>query len=349
MIIYVFGDRDTDTRGIAPLLYSLTSGGNKVLTIEMIYSARERIHPYIIDTPLLRTCGLDEYLHCRSYMKLDTLQVTNSFKIRGAMNRMLTLTEEEKAAGVVTASSGNFGKAVAYAAAKLGIAAHIVLPDTAPEHKRDSIRAFGAELIISTLSERFRLAESLSGEKGWTLLTPFDDYEIMAGQGTAGLEIIEQLPQTDRIIIPIGGGGLIGGVAAAVKSIRPQVKIVGVEPAAAARYTRSMEAGGPITLSGAVRSVADGLQTLSPGRLNYPIVCSLADEIVTVEEEYIVRALRLLTEEGKLIAEASSAITLGAVLSGAVRPEENENTVFFLSGGNADLRRLNAIMYGNDI
>lgn len=317
-----------------------------MLTSEMIYSARERIRPYIFTTPLIRTQLLDEALHCRSYMKLDTMQITNSFKIRGALNRMLTLTRKEKDEGVITASSGNFGKAVAYAAAKLGIEAHIVLPDTAPEHKRESIRSYGAELILSTLSERFAVAEKLSREKGWTLLTPFDDYEVMAGQGTAGLEIMEQLRRTDRIIIPVGGGGLLSGVAAAVKSIRPEVKIIGAEPAAAARYTRSIEAGRPVTLPENTRSVADGLQTLRPGRLNYPIVCSLADEIVTVEEDYIVRALRLLAEKGKLIAEPSSAVTVGAVLQGTVRPEEDENTVFLLSGGNTDLRQLVSILYG---
>ncbi|MBO4330444.1 MAG: threonine/serine dehydratase [Oscillospiraceae bacterium] len=310
----------------------------------MIRSAGERIRPYIVTTPLIRTPQLDEELRCVSFMKAETMQVTNSFKIRGAMNRILTLTREERNAGVVTASSGNFGKAVAYAAARLGIEAHIVLPDTAPKNKTESIRAYGAELVISTLAERFETAAGLSREKGWTLLTPFDDYEIMAGQGTAGAEIIEQLPETGRIVIPVGGGGLLGGVAAAVKSMRPDVKIIGAEPAAAARYTRSIEAGRPVVLPRSTRSVADGLQTLSPGRLNYPIVRAFVDEIVTVDEEYIIRALCLLTEKGKLIAEPSAAVPVAAALQGSLGPDENGNTVFLLSGGNTDLRQLEAML-----
>lgn len=303
-----------------------------MLTIKRIYEARERISPYIYTTPLIRAEQLDGYLHCRAYLKLDTMQVTNSFKIRGAVNRLLTLTERERSAGVVTASSGNFGKAAAYAAGRLGISAHIVLPDTAPAIKADSIRSCGAEVIVSTLAERFALAERLSRERGWTLLTPFDDYEIMAGQGTAGLEIMEQLPRTERIIVPIGGGGLISGIAAAVKTLYPGVKIIGAEPANTARYTRSIAAGGPVTLPPDSRSVADGLQTLSPGRLNYPIVCRYADDIVAVEEKNIIAAFRLLAEKGKLVAETSAAITLGAALQ--QESETDENTVFFLSGGN---------------
>ena len=203
-----------------------------MLTLDMIRQARERIAPYIYETPLLRLPALEERLGCKVYVKCENMQKTNAFKLRGAMNRLLTLPEEELKKGVVTASSGNHGKATAYAAHLLGVPACVVLPDTAPKVKVEGIRGYGAEVVFSAPAARYAVAAEQAEKKGYTLISPFDDYELMAGQGTAGLEILDQLPQVDTVVVPIGGGGLIGGVSTAIKETNSKDRVVGVEPGA---------------------------------------------------------------------------------------------------------------------
>lgn len=305
-----------------------------MLTISTILEAQKRIAPYIYKTPLLRLNNLDDYLGCQAYAKLESFQRTNSFKVRGALNAAMSLPKDKLENGVITASSGNHGKALAYAATQLGTKAYIVVPETAPRIKVEGIRSFGADIVFSIPSERFNVAKKLSEEKNLSFISPFDDYDIMAGQGTAGLEILEQLPDADYVIVPIGGGGLISGISTAIKETNQKIKVIGVEPAVVARYTGSFAEGHPITLAPDSKSVADGLQTLSPGELNYSIVRKYVDRIVTVDEENILKATKLLLTEGKLLAEISSCITLGAVIQGDLRFRPEDKVVFFISGGN---------------
>lgn len=305
-----------------------------MVTLESIREAQKRISPYIHRTPLLRLHNLDEYLGCQVYAKMESLQETNSFKVRGALNALMTLSEDALKKGIITASSGNHGKAIAFAAKQLGAKAHVVVPENAPKIKVEGIQSYGAEIIYSVPAERFSVAKKLSEEYHWSFVSPFDDNAIMAGQGTAGLEILEQLPDVDYLIVPIGGGGLIGGLSTAVKETNPRVKVIGVEPTSVARYSTSFAAGHPVTLPPESKSVADGLQTLAPGELNYPLVKQYVDDIVTVDEENILRATKLFLTKGKLLAEISSCITLGAFLQGAVKLNPDDKVVLFISGGN---------------
>ena len=305
-----------------------------MLTLEMIHKARERIAPYIYETPLLRLRGLDEVLGCQVYVKPENMQKTNSFKLRGATNRLLTLPKEALDKGVVTASSGNHGKATAYAAKLLGAKACVVLPNTAPKVKVEGIRGYGAEVVFSEPAKRYAVCAALAEERGFTAISPFDDYELMAGQGTIGLEILDQLPDVSAVVVPIGGGGLIGGVSTAIKESKPNVRVIGVEPAKVCRYTQSFAAGHPVRLPDDSSSVADGTATLFPGERNYPIVQKNVDEIVTVDEEYILKATKLLLTQGKVLAEITSCQVMGAVLQGKLKFAPEEKVVFLLSGGN---------------
>ncbi|SOC40605.1 threonine ammonia-lyase [Ureibacillus acetophenoni] len=308
-----------------------------MLTIQSIQEAQARINPYIYKTPLLHLSNLDEDFGCQVHAKLESFQKTNSFKVRGALNALLSLPEDEMKKGIITASSGNHGKAIAYAAKQLGTKAYVVVPENTPKIKVEGIQSYGAEIIFSAPSERFQVANKLSEDNNWRFISPFDDYDIMAGQGTAGLEILEQLPDVDTIIVPIGGGGLISGLSTFVKETNPHVKIIGVEPTNVARYSNSFTVGHPVPLPKESKSVADGLQTLEPGKLNYPVVEKYVDEIVTVDEENILKATKLMLTKGKLVAEISSCITLGAFLQGAVKFNPNEKVVLFISGGNIDM------------
>lgn len=305
-----------------------------MLTLAMIQSAQKRIAPYIYETPLLRLPMLDERLGCKVYVKCENMQKTNAFKLRGAMNRLLTLPEEDLKKGVVTASSGNHGKATAYAAHLLGVPACVVLPDTAPRVKVEGIRGYGAEVVFSAPAARYDVAAQQAAEKGYTLISPFDDYELMAGQGTAGLEILAQLPEVDTVVTPIGGGGLIGGVSTAIKESNADIRVIGVEPTNVCRYTKSIAAGERVRLPDDASSVADGTQTLCPGEQNFPIVCRNVDEIVTADEEYILKATKLLLTQCKILAEITSAQVIGAAMQGKMHFRPEEKVVFLLSGGN---------------
>lgn len=309
-----------------------------MLTLEQIHAAKRRISPYIFETPIIRLNGLDQLLGCHVYIKAENLQKTNSFKLRGALNKMLSMPLEQLQKGVVAASSGNHGKGVAYAAKLLKSKATIVLPDSAPSVKVDGILALGAEVVQCKLAERHVLTEKLSRDHGYCNIHPYDDYDIMAGQGTAGLEIVAQLPEVDTIFVPIGGGGLISGVATAVKSIAPHINIIGVEPAVVSRYTKSLEAGERLLLA-EHKSLADALLTLQPGERNFPIVQELVDEVVSVDEALIQRGMKTFFSEGKIIAEPSSSIGIGAALQGILPIRKNEKVCFLISGGNVGFKK----------
>lgn len=309
------------------------------LTLQDIEKARERIAPHVVQTPLLRMRNLDEQLGCKVYAKAECMQVTGSFKLRGAMNKVLSLSEDELQRGVVAASSGNHGKAVAYTCGKLGAKATIVLPNTVTRVKEDAIRALDAEVVHCEAQERFEMASTIARERGATLVPPFNDEAIMAGQGTAGLEAMEQCPDLDAVIVPVSGGGLIAGVSTAVKALSPQAKVYGAEPAALPRYTASLRAGKLVTIE-KQSTVADALLSQAPGDICFPIVSERVDAVVDVGEDYILKGMKLLLLEGKLLCEPSSGIGVGAVLQGLIRPKKTDRVCFIISGGSVSLEQI---------
>ena len=312
------------------------------LTIREIKAAGARISPYVIQTPLLRMKNLDQYLGCEVYVKAECMQSTGSFKLRGAMNKILSLSEEELHRGIVAASSGNHGKAIAYACKKLGINATIVLPDSVAKIKEDTIRKWGAEIVKCDVSERFEVAEKLCQERNATLVPPFNDETVMAGQGTAGLEIMEQCPELNLVIVPTSGGGLIGGVSTAIKTVSPGTVVYGAEPAVLPRYSASLKAGKPVPVE-KNRTIADALVTQIPGNICFPYVAAHTDGFADVDEEYILKGMKLLLTEGKLLCEPSSGISIGAVLQGLVPVRPTDKVCFFISGGSVSLEQLHQL------
>lgn len=309
------------------------------ITVETIVEARSRISPYIVQTPLLRLQNLDPFLGCEVYAKAECMQITGAFKLRGAVNKILSLPSGQLAHGVVAASSGNHGRAVAYCAKRLGIPAAIVMPRTAPKIKVDNIRALGAEIVLCDASERFHIAQRICEERGASIIPPFNDDAVMAGQGTAGLEIIEQCPSIDMVITPVSGGGLIGGVSTAIKARAPSVKVYGAEPSALPRYSASLAAGHPVTVK-RQPSVADALVADTPGSLCFPQVRDHVDGVVSVDDAFLLQGMRLLLLEGKILAEPSSCIGIGAVLQGLVSVAPKTKVCFLLSGGSVGLEQL---------
>ncbi|MBQ6292909.1 MAG: threonine/serine dehydratase [Lachnospiraceae bacterium] len=302
------------------------------LTLEKIRAAQARIAPYTVKTPLLRLAALDDFFGCRVWAKAECMQITGAFKLRGAFNKVLQLSPEELSRGVVAASSGNHGRGLSYAAKALGIPVTIVIPYTAPKIKVDNILALGAEVTQCSVSERFEVAARIAREKGAVTVPPFNDEEIMAGQGTVALEILEQAPGIEKIVVPVSGGGLIGGIATGVKALRSEVEVWGAEPAAAPRYSVSLKEGKPTKVT-VEKSVADALVANTPGDVCFPYVAKNTDGFAAVTDEAILRAHKKLLFEGKLLAEFSSAIGLGGVLEGKIPVRPDENVCFVISGG----------------
>ena len=293
-------------------------------------------------TPLLdvsATAGRPLFLKCES------LQPSGAFKIRGAYNMVAQLTDEQRRRGVVTFSSGNHGQAMALAARELGAPAVVVMPTTAPQIKIDGARGFGAEVIFAgtTSTERRERAEAEARARGLTMVPPFDHEWIIAGQGTAGLEILDQQPDVAAVIVPIGGGGLAAGVSAAIKLSRPDVKVIGVEPAGAAAMKASIEAGRPVTLD-RTDSVADGLLPVRPGDLTFALVRRFVDLVVTVEDEQIIDAVLWLEATAGIVVEPSGAASVAAALAGAA-PVKGP-TVAIISGGNMSMEKLEEFRRG---
>lgn len=307
-----------------------------------IIKARENIRDFIYETPLIRLNHISELLNTSVYAKLENMQKTNSFKIRGALNKIRSLDEESLKKGVVTASSGNHGKAIATCAKMLGIPATIVLPDTSTETKRQMIRDLGAEIVISTVEERFKTAREIEEKEGKTFIHPFDDIEVSRGQGTIAVEILNKMDH-QKIIVPVGGGGLISGIATYVKGVTRWTEVIGVEPENVARYSKSIEAG---EISDVVRgdTLADGLLSVRPGEKVYPIVRDLVDEIVTSNDKSIKKALNLLYNREKLIVEPSSAIGLAAILEGKIDYNERDKLVLIITGGNVSAAAIEDII-----
>lgn len=304
--------------------------------------ARERIRDYVYDTPLIRLDYISEALGTSVYAKMENMQRTNSFKIRGALNKVRKLSREELQRGLVTASSGNHGKAIATCAKMLGIPAKIVLPDTSTETKRQLIKDLGAEIVISTVEKRFEVAKEISEKEGMTFIHPFDDLDVSEGQGTIAVEILNKMDHL-KMIVPIGGGGLISGIAMYTKGVTRWAEVIGVEPEYVARYTASLKEGRPIDVERG-ETLADGLLSVKPGEKVFEIVRDLVDDVVTCQDNYIKKALDLLYNKEKLIVEPSSAIGLGAILEGKIKYDDRDKLVLIITGGNVEASSIEKII-----
>lgn len=304
--------------------------------------ARERIRDYVYDTPLIRLDYISEALGTSVYAKMENMQRTNSFKIRGALNKVRKLSREELQRGLVTASSGNHGKAIATCAKMLGIPAKIVLPDTSTETKRQLIKDLGAEIVISTVEKRFEVAKEISEKEGMTFIHPFDDLDVSEGQGTIAVEILNKMDHL-KMIVPIGGGGLISGIATYTKGVTRWAEVIGAEPENVARYTASLKEGKPIDVERG-ETLADGLLSVKPGDDVFPIVRDLVDHVVTCQDKYIKKALDLLYNKEKLIVEPSSAIGLGAILEGKIKYNDRDKLVLIITGGNVEGKAIEKII-----
>lgn len=307
-----------------------------------LLAARERIAGRVHRTPVAGSSYLGERTGTRLFLKLETFQKTGSFKVRGVLNRLLQLTPEARRKGVVTLSAGNHAQALAWAAAAAGIPSTVVMPAGAVRSKVEATRAYGGEVVL-TEGDLLDTCLSIQRERDLTLVHPFDDPAVIAGQGTVGLEILEDVPEVDAVITGVGGGGLISGVAAAIKAGRPEARVFGVEPEGAAGMTRSLERGEPVRLE-RVDTVADGLAAPFAGRHNLQHVRALVDRVLTVNDREIVEAMRLVLERCKLLAEPAAAAAVAGLLSGQIEIDEGATVVCVLSGGNIDSERLRKLL-----
>lgn len=306
-------------------------------TLTSIKDAEHRLSGVIHATPLVKSASLAELAGMDLRFKPENLQITGSFKVRGAFNKVATLAQSG-VKGVVTASSGNHGQAVAWAARHFGLAARIIVPTNAPAIKVASAEAFGADVEFSgtTSRERLERAEEVADERGYSFVPPYDDAWVMSGQGTIGLEILQEWPKVEAVVVPIGGGGLISGIATAIKESRPDVDVIGVEPAGAAKALTSREQGQRVELP-STKSLADGLITLALGRFTHPIIERYVDDLFTVTEEQIQAAFWLLLTRLKLVVEPSGAVTSAFLFSEGGRERlAGRRTVAVISGGNVD-------------
>ena len=311
-------------------------------TAVQVEEAAVRIGPFVRRTPVLTSSSLDEALGARLFFKCENFQRGGAFKARGAFNAVLSLDAERAARGVATHSSGNHGAALALAARQRGIPARVVVPADASAFKRAAIARYGAEVVdcAAGLANREARLAALLEETGATLVHPYDDAAVIAGQGTAGMELVEQAGALDMLVVPVGGGGLVSGCALAAHAARPGIRVVAAEPAGADDCWQSMRSGRRVRLE-EVHTVADGLRA-SIGERNWTLIARLVDEVVRVEEGEIVSAMRVAWERLKIVIEPSAAVPLAAILSGRL-PVAGRRVGLVFSGGNIDLDTLPAL------
>ena len=307
-------------------------------SLDDVASAAERIQGLLHRTPLLSSRALSERSGLEVWLKAENLQKTGSFKPRGVFNKVLQLPPLARAAGIVTASAGNNGQAVAYVAAHQRIPGYVVMPEGANRSKVAAVREYGGEAILhgKIWDDAFAHSLTIADEKGLTYVHPFKDRMIMAGQATIALELLEELPGVEAVLVPIGGGGLIGGIATAMKLKNPDVRIIGVEPESAANFKTSHEAGEPVELD-TVTTSADGLATKKTDPDVFETIEASVDDFVTVSDDAMLHAISFLLERTKLLAEISGAATTAALLSGALDLPPKTKTVAIVSGGNFDV------------
>jgi threonine dehydratase len=309
-----------------------------MVTLDDICAAQALLHGIAVRTPLLEWTGAAD--RRKLFLKLENLQPIGAFKLRGAYNKVASFSDEERRRGVISYSSGNHAQGVAYAARALGVKAIIVMPSNAPKNKLEATAALGAEIVtVGPGSEERRLrAEQLAAEHGYAIVPPYNDEKIIAGQGTVGLEILEDLPGVETVLVPVGGGGLISGVSAAIKLSNPKVKVIGVEPELAADAQASLRAGRIVSFPAeqVSRTMADGLRTQSIGAINFEHIRAYVDDIVSVTEDEIREATRALSANARTVAEPSGAVAPAAFLFHADELPNTKINVAVISGGNID-------------
>lgn len=314
-----------------------------MLSLDRVYKASTVLKEVIRETDMISAPKLNK--SCNVYLKTENLQVTGSFKIRGSYFKISQLTDEEKKKGVIACSAGNHAQGVALAATKNGIKSTICLPDGAPISKVEATKRYGAEvcLVKGVYDDAYKKAIELKNEKGLTFIHPFDDPDVIAGQGTIGLEILTQLPSADVVVVPIGGGGLISGIAYTIKKLKPSCKIYGVQAAGAPSMEQSI-ADGEIETLNEVNTIADGIAVKTPGNLTYDLCQKYVDGIITVTDDEIALAILTLLEQQKLIAEGAGAVPVAAVMNGKIPDIEGKNVVCVVSGGNIDVTILSRVI-----
>ncbi len=321
---------------------------NLSVTLQDVQAARERIAGHVHRTPVLTSRQIDEQLGCRAYFKCETFQRVGAFKARGAFSRLTLLSPEECARGVVAFSSGNHAQAVALAARELGVPATIVMPMDAPASKIAATRGYGARVVLYDRlggEDREAIARKYVEGEGATLVPPFDDDAVIAGQGTLGLELMEEVPDLDVIVTPCGGGGLLSGVSVAARGSSPDIRIYGVEPEAGDDMQRSLAKGEPVSIP-LPATIADALQTTRPAERTLAIVSALSEGVVTVTDLELRRAMALLASRMKLMVEPGGAAAFAAVLHGKIPNVDGKKVGVVLSGGNVDLERFGSLVAG---
>jgi threonine dehydratase len=315
-----------------------------MVTLETIRAARDRICDSVFLSPFMRSETFSKLTGNSIYLKLENLQMTGSYKERGALNKILLLTDDEKRRGVIAASAGNHAQAVAYHATKRGIAAQICMPLTTPIVKVTATREFGGEVILAGTNYDETCHEALRrcAELGLTFIHPFDDDAVIAGQGTVGIEMLEQQPDIEVLVIPVGGGGLIGGIACAAKEMNPRIQVIGVQTSKLPSMKAALEHGGPVTLPPRV-TIAEGIAVRCAGSVTYPLVKKYVDEIVTVDDEEIANAILLLLEKEKTLAEGAGAVATAAVIQHKI-PARGKKVGVLVGGGNIDVSLLSRII-----
>jgi threonine dehydratase len=315
-----------------------------MVTLADVQAAQERIAGHIIRTPVTYSPTLSTMTGADVYLKLETLQKAGSFKVRGAMNKILAHRNEILASGVVAASAGNHAQGVVVAAHSAGIPATIVMPEWASLSKQEATRGYGARVIIHGISLEESIARAMEiSRDGALFIHPFDDDEIIAGQGTLGLEILADLPNTDTIVVPVGGGGLIAGIAIAAKALRPSAKIVGVQTSSCPSALESINHDGAVCVP-ARKTIADGIRVEGPGSRTFPVIRDLVDHIALASEDEIADAMLLLLERKHIVAEGAGAVPLAALMNGSIEIIPGSTIVLVISGGNVDSHRLFTII-----
>lgn len=316
-----------------------------MLTLDKVYHANYALKEAIRQTDLIYSPVLSKECGCELYLKTENLQVTGSFKVRGAYYKISQLNEEEKSRGVIACSAGNHAQGVALASKKFGIKSIICMPDGAPLSKVEATKSYGAEVVLvpGVYDDAHNRAEELKAKKGYTFIHPFDDEDVIAGQGTIGLEIAEQIKDADAVIVPVGGGGLISGVAFAIKSLNPKIRVYGVQAAGAPSMLNSLEHKKIETLP-SVSTVADGIAVKEPGRLTFDLCSRYVDGIVSVTDDQVSAAILALIEKQKMIAEGAGAVALAAALFNKLPDAAGKKVVCLISGGNIDVTILSRVI-----
>ncbi|MDH3215423.1 MAG: pyridoxal-phosphate dependent enzyme [Candidatus Krumholzibacteria bacterium] len=316
-----------------------------MIELAAIKEASGRIADKVLRTPLLSSRTLGEQVGVSLYLKCECFQKTGSFKARGALNKVMCLSEAERARGLITVSAGNHAQAVAWAAHYTGASCVVVMPADAPLSKIDAVRAYGADVVVH--NDRATLFDKLDQEqelRGSVFVHPFDDATVLAGAGTVGLEIVEDLPQVDIVVVPVGGGGLMGGVASAIKALRPRARVVAVELEAGPGLGPALEAGMPVAVTRPAHTLADGMTPPFVGNLPLEIARQAVDDVVMVRESELVATMRLLMTRAKLCVEASGAAATAALLFGKIKTAAGDTVATVVSGGNIDLDSLCAVL-----